>query len=123
MTILQAGLDKFRGRIPETEPVSFNLNDYDVIFLGCPTWYFTMAPAMQQFLSHADLKGKHVFTFSTSGGSPKKTLEDLRMAVEKRGGTMEEQLQVSYKKENRMTTQREIDQWIRKAADRLEFLK
>lgn len=45
------------------------------------------------------------------------------MAVEKRGGTMEEQLQVSYKKENRMTTQREIDQWIRKAADRLEFLK
>ena len=59
MTILQAGLDKFRGRIPETEPVSFNLNDYDVIFLGCPTWYFTMAPAMQQFLSHADLKGKH----------------------------------------------------------------
>ena len=57
MTILQAGLDKFRGRIPETEPVSFNLNDYDVIFLGCPTWYFTMAPAMQQFLSHADLKG------------------------------------------------------------------
>ena len=123
MTILQAGLDKFRGRIPETEPVSFNLNDYDVIFLGCPTWYFTMAPAMQQFLSHADLKGKHVFTFSTSGGSPKKILEDLRMAVEKRGGTMEEQLQVSYKKENRMTTQREIDQWIRKAADRLEFLK
>ena len=72
MTILQAGLDKFRGRIPETEPLSFNLNDYDVIFLGCPTWYFTMAPAMQQFLSHADLKGKHVFTFSTSGGSPKK---------------------------------------------------
>lgn len=72
MTILQAGLDKFRGRIPETEPVSFNLNDYDVIFLGCPTWYFTMAPAMQQFLSHADLKGKHVFTFSTSGGSPEK---------------------------------------------------
>lgn len=37
MTILQAGLDKFRGRIPETEPLSFNLNDYDVIFLGCPT--------------------------------------------------------------------------------------
>lgn len=36
---------------------------------------------------------------------------------------MEEQLQVSYKKENCMTTQREIDQWIRKAADRLEFLK
>lgn len=72
MTILQAGLDKFRGRIPETEPLSFNLNDYDVIFLGCPTWYFTMAPAMQQFLSHADLKGKHVFTFSTSGGSPKR---------------------------------------------------
>lgn len=72
MTILQAGLDKFRSRIPETEPVSFNLNDYDVIFLGCPTWYFTMAPAMQQFLSHADLKGKHVFTFSTSGGSPKR---------------------------------------------------
>lgn len=123
MTILQAGLDKFRGRIPETEPLSFNLNDYDVIFLGCPTWYFTMVPAMQQFLSHADLKGKHVFTFSTSGGSPKKTLEDLRMAVKKRGGTMEEQLQVSYKKENCMTTQREIDQWIRKAADRLEFLK
>ena len=33
-----------RGYEPELKPVTVNPSDYDVIALGTPTWWYTMAP-------------------------------------------------------------------------------
>ena len=48
----------------------FDLAQYDVIFVGTPNWWGTMAPPVRTFLSQnaAALKGKTVCVFQTNGG-------------------------------------------------------
>ncbi|WP_296954410.1 flavodoxin [uncultured Dialister sp.] len=113
MTVLQAGFDKLRSRRPEIEEIPFPLEEYDIIILGAPTWYFTMAPAMQVFLDGHDFKGKKVYTFSTDGGQPKNTLSDFRKKLEEKGARVAGQFHVTYKMNDRLTGDDEIDKWIK----------
>ncbi|WNY23538.1 hypothetical protein MmiHf6_08470 [Methanimicrococcus hongohii] len=45
-----------------------NINDYDIIFIGSPNWWSTIAPPITTFLSEYDLSGKTVVPFATHGG-------------------------------------------------------
>lgn len=67
-----------RGYMPEIRPLSVNLSDYDVIAVGTPTWWYTMAPAMKTFIHMHDFKGKTVIPFMTHGGWPGKVIKDMK---------------------------------------------
>lgn len=43
-----------RGYEPEIKPLDINIADYDVIAVGIPTWWYTMAPAVKTFLHQQD---------------------------------------------------------------------
>lgn len=57
--------DNFR---PEIEPGPENLDQYDVIFIGSPNWWSTIAPPVASFLAGHDLAGKTIAPFVTHGG-------------------------------------------------------
>ncbi len=44
-------------------------NQYDVIFIGSPIWWGTVAPTVKTFLESNDFKGKTIVPFVTHGGS------------------------------------------------------
>lgn len=46
-----------------------NIESYDVIFIGSPNWWSTIAPPVATFLSSYDLKGKTVVPFMTHEGT------------------------------------------------------
>ena len=46
-----------------------SLANYDIIFVGYPIWFDDAPMVIDTFLSSADLKGKTVIPFATSGGS------------------------------------------------------
>ena len=46
-----------------------DLSQYDVIFVGSPCWWATIAPPVTTFLSSCDLAGKTVVPFMTHEGS------------------------------------------------------
>ncbi len=46
-----------------------DLSTYDVIFVGTPIWWYTVAPPVRTFLSENDLAGKTIIPFSTHKGS------------------------------------------------------
>lgn len=54
---------------PELATHIDNLDQYDVIFLGYPNWWYDMPMAMYSFLEEVSLSGKTVIPFVTSGGS------------------------------------------------------
>lgn len=54
---------------PELATHIDNLEQYDVIFLGFPNWWYDMPMAIYSFLDEVDLSGKTVIPFVTSGGS------------------------------------------------------
>lgn len=45
-----------------------NIDEYDIVFVGSPVWWGTMATPVHTFLSSADLNGKTVIPFVTHGG-------------------------------------------------------
>lgn len=46
-----------------------NLEDYDIIFLGFPNWWYDMPMAVYSFLEEYDFSGKTVIPFASSAGS------------------------------------------------------
>lgn len=46
-----------------------NIDSYDVIFVGSPNWWNTIAPPVMTFLSAHDLSGKTVAPFMTHEGT------------------------------------------------------
>lgn len=59
----------YSGFKPEIKAIPDNLDSYDVIFIGTPIWWYTMAPPIFTFLTHSDLSGKTLVSFCTHGGS------------------------------------------------------
>lgn len=56
-----------------------NINDYDVIFLGFPNWWYTCPMAVFTFVESYDLEGKTIIPFCTHGtGGLSRTIRDLK---------------------------------------------
>ena len=68
------------GYEPALKPINVNIADYDVIAVGTPTWWYTMAPAVKTFLHRNDLSGKTVVPFMTNGGWPGHVIKDMKNA-------------------------------------------
>ena len=67
---------------PEIEHSDFKIDEYDVIFLGFPIWWYVAPTIINTFLESVDLSGKKIILFATSGGSKfGKTAEELKASV------------------------------------------
>lgn len=54
---------------PELAANAENIAQYDVIFIGYPTWWSDMPMILYSFLESHDLSGKTIIPFNTHGGS------------------------------------------------------
>lgn len=68
-TVDQGQQERTDGVRPELTALPENLADYDMIFLGYPSWWSDMPMAVYSFLDAVDLSGKTIAPFVTSGGS------------------------------------------------------
>ena len=69
------------GTFPEIQPLTCDVANYDVVFLGYPIWFGTYAPPVFTFLNQVDLSGKKVVPFCTFGsGGLESSVEDLTKA-------------------------------------------
>lgn len=98
----QVGGDMFRIETAEPYPADYNetaygvakkqhedgtkpelksdgdVSGYDVVFVGTPAWWYTMAPAVKTFLSKNNFNDKIIIPFVTHGGGGKYTIaEDM----------------------------------------------
>lgn len=87
------------GFMPQINPISVNLADYDVIAIGTPTWWYTMAPA--------------VLTFLTNGGWPGHVIKDMEENCKGAAFAHEMQIQFDSKGKDHLETSEEvITEWI-----------
>lgn len=54
---------------PELTSHIENLDDYDVIFVGYPTWWYDMPMALYSFFEEYDFSGKTIIPFNVHNGS------------------------------------------------------
>lgn len=67
-TDAQANREQQENAHPALAAQVDNLEDYSIVFLGFPNWYYDMPMAVYSFLEGHDLAGKTIIPFCTSGG-------------------------------------------------------
>ncbi|WP_232541207.1 flavodoxin [Spirosoma endbachense] len=67
-TVEQVAKENETGFLPPLKTKIDTIQQYDVVFVGFPTWGMQLPPPMKSFLHQYDLKGKTVIPFNTNGG-------------------------------------------------------
>lgn len=68
-------LSGFRPKLTTSVP---DMAQYDVVFIGSPNWWGTIAPQVSSFLESYDFAGKTVVPFVTHGGGGRqRTIADM----------------------------------------------
>lgn len=106
-----------RGYKPALKPLGVDINDYDRIIVGTPTWWYKMAPAVLSFLSSNNLKGKIVVPFMTNAGWPGSVIEDMTDLAQKKGATVQDAHEFRFSSDEQhfdrmITSEREVNEWI-----------
>ena len=65
----QAKQELEAGIKPPIQSKVANIKEYDIVFVGSPNWWNTIAPPVMTFLSEHDLSGKIIVPFITHAGS------------------------------------------------------
>ncbi len=74
------GRQVLKGIKPELKPLEVNLDDYDLVFLGSPTWAGTYTPPIKTLLED-HLKGKSIGYFYTHTGGNAKVTDNAKAAI------------------------------------------
>lgn len=68
VTVKQVVNENETGYLPPLKTKIDSIQNYDVVFVGFPTWGMKLPPPMKTFLHQYDLKGKTIIPFNTNGG-------------------------------------------------------
>ena len=78
-TVQQVVRENETGYLPPLKTKIEHIEEYDVVFLGFPTWDMQLPPPVKSFLHQYDLKGKTLIPFNTNGGyGPGSTFQAVR---------------------------------------------
>ncbi len=93
----------FRSKIADKNA---NVENYDVIFVGFPIWWYVAPTIINTFLESYDFSGKKIVLFATSGGSGfGKTVEELKSSIDSSTTIQEGKLL------NSRTSKIDLEQW------------
>ncbi len=112
-TVNQGQREIESGFCPEIKPLNISLNNYDVIAIGTPTWWYTMAPAVLTFISSQDWRNRKVIPFMTDGGWPGHVIKDIKNKC--RGADIANEMEIRFDSEggsHQVTPQEKVDKWI-----------
>lgn len=122
-TVQQVVRENETGYLPPLKTKIDRIEQYDVVFLGFPTWGMRLPPPVKSFLHQYSLKGKTVIPFNTNGGygigSSFQTVTELcpqstvLQGFTTRGGSERDGHYLAIKA-RAVEAQTEVERWLRK---------
>lgn len=122
-TVEQVAKEAESGFLPPLRTKIDNMGQYDVVFVGFPTWGMQLPPPMKTFLRQYDLTGKTVIPFNTNGGygigSTFQTVKELcpnstvRGGVTMRGGSERDGQRLVIKEDKAAEAKTAVVKWLR----------
>lgn len=95
LNYVKASVDAFRENKTLIKPGTVDLTEYDLVYVGSPTWAGKPAPAIITLIDQCDFQDKDVILFATMGSSGgQKVIERMREKIEPRGGRMIKSFQI-----------------------------
>ena len=106
------------GYKPQIQRLTVCPADYDVIAIGTPTWWYTMAPAVRTFIEENNFKGKTVIPFMTNGGWAGHVIKDMVDVC--KGAKVCHEMEIKFSSDGGdtlETPQNVINKWISEVAE------
>lgn len=121
-TVQQVVDEAESGYLPPLKTRLDSIQNYDVVFLGFPTWGMKLPPPVKSFLHQYNLSGKTIIPFNTNAGygvgSSFQTVKELCPSsnvlegFEMKGGVERDGVYFVIKDEKRKEAEREVKQWL-----------
>ena len=121
-TVQQVVKENETGYLPPLKTKIDSIQNYDVVFVGFPTWGMKLPPPMKTFLHQYDLKGKTVIPFNTNAGygvgssfeTVKELCPDSRVleGFEMKGGVERDGVYFVIKDEKRKEAETKVKRWL-----------
>jgi flavodoxin len=112
------------GFLPPLKTRIDSIENYDIIFIGFPTWDMQMPPPIKSFLKQYDLSSKTVMPFNTNAGygvgSGFQTVKDLcpkstvMEGLSIKGGVERDGILFVMKGQRAIDAEKEVQTWLRK---------
>lgn len=123
-TVQQVVREYETGYLPPLKTKIDRIEQYDLVFLGFPTWGMRLPPPVESFLRQYSLKGKTVIPFNTNAGygtgSSFQTVREMcpqSTVLEgflTRGGIERDGKLLVIKEARAEEAQKEVESWLRK---------
>ncbi|MDH5827539.1 flavodoxin family protein [Sphingobacterium faecium] len=123
-TVNQVARENESGYLPPLKTIISDITQYDIVFIGFPTWGMQLPPPIKSFLNQYDLSGKTVVTFNTNAGygignsfemvkqlCPNSTILE---GFSTKGGKEKEGLFMVMKGDKELEVQANIKKWLMK---------
>lgn len=95
---IKSGFEAVTGSCSELKPMDFDLSEYDTILIGSPVWAGSPTPAVNAFISEAELKRKKVIIFFTQFSKKnERAVQLLREKIKRKGGNVVSSFSVAAK--------------------------
>jgi len=105
----RASDEKARDARPELSG-HIDLSDYDVIFLGFPTWWYTIPMPVAAFVENQEFEGKTVIPFVSHGTSGvARTIQDLKKLLPR---SVKIENEIGVYRSGTADAKRDIDSWL-----------
>lgn len=131
-TVAQVAKENESGFLPLLKTKIENMEQYDVIYVGFPTWGMALPPPIKSFLRKYNLKGKTVIPFNTNAGygigstfnTVKELCKDSKVleGFTIQGGVERDGKLLVINGEKRKLAETEVIKWLRKI-NRMAALK
>lgn len=122
--VAQVAQENETGFLPPLKTKIENPDQYEVVFVGFPTWGMQLPPPMKSFLHEYDLSGKTVIPFNTNAGygigSSFDTVAELCTNCEilegfsTKGGVERDGILFVMEGEKEVEVQKEVIKWLEK---------
>ncbi|MCV9929481.1 flavodoxin [Flavobacterium sp. LS1R49] len=123
-TVDQVSKENETGYFPPLKTKLENIEKYDVIFIGFPTWGMQLPPPIKSFLKQYNLSGKTIIPFNTNAGygvgssfeTVKKNCNNSTVleGFEIKGGKEKEGILFVMKGDKKVKATTEVQQWLQK---------
>lgn len=122
--VQQVAEENETGYLPLLKTKIDSIQNYDVVFVGFPTWGMQLPPPMKSFLHKYNLKGKTVIPFNTNAGygvgSSFQTVKELcpdskvLEGFSTKGGVERDGIYFVMRGDKAKDTQVEVRKWLQK---------
>ena len=123
-TVEQVARENETGFLPPLKTKIDRIGQYDVVFVGFPTWGMQLPPPIKSLLRQYNLSGKTVIPFNSNGGygigssfdTVKELCPDSKILAgfTMRGGSERDGQLLVLKGEKANEVQAEVQKWLRK---------